>query len=457
MSQLRTIFSPFRALFVRPEPLVVVLLIVVFVRGILYASVIPPWQAPDEPAHFERARAAISATDWNSSRENPPVWYDDLRDSLFNFRFAQYLTAEINTVPQQPLWAYIDLYHEVYKGQYSSQTTYALIGLPLFLFPNNSVPLQLYLTRINNALMNVGIVYFAYATAVLLFPKDLFLRIGVPLIITFIPQHTFILSTVTNGNLAELFATIALYLMLHILLQQASIWKIGLLFLAVFAAMWSKATGYFLIFPLITLIGFYLIRFRKYWRTILLAMGAFVILSILFAPDRTASLFDQGWGNLTNRQYFFNPQVPWSIFRSFWAMLGWLEIRVDPFWYYLMLGATAIALVGLLLYVIQNWKTLSSSSTLPFTGALVILAVAVGSALSVQLGWHVITGTIHYAQGRSLFPVIVPIVILLMMGWKQLLPPRVESQGFLIIITAFILFDFFVLSNHILPFFYSQF
>ena len=115
------------------KPVLWLILGLVFIRGFIYASLVPPWQAPDEPAQFERARDAIVASEWSSTSENTPEWYDDLSQSLFTFGFWNFLEASRPYVTDRPLDNYIVLYHEVYGGLYGSRPTYAAIAWPLFL------------------------------------------------------------------------------------------------------------------------------------------------------------------------------------------------------------------------------------------------------------------------------------------------------------------------------------
>ena len=116
------------------KPILYLLLALAFVRGVIYASVVPPWQAPDEPPQFERVRASLTAEEWNSSSENGPGWYDELIRSLFTFGYWDFLddTRKVYE-PTAPLNHYIAPYQEIYGGLYGSRFTYALIGWPLFL------------------------------------------------------------------------------------------------------------------------------------------------------------------------------------------------------------------------------------------------------------------------------------------------------------------------------------
>ncbi|HMQ55412.1 MAG TPA: hypothetical protein PKD98_25240, partial [Anaerolineae bacterium] len=195
------------------------LLALALVRGVMYATLVPPWQAPDEPAQFERAKAALDAEEWQATSVNGPAWYNDLIESLFIFSAWDFIDVERPTAPGGLLNQYIVPYNEAYQGQYSGRFPYMLIGWPLMVAADQPLLTQLYLLRLNTVLMNVGIIFFAYLITQTIFPGHPFLTWGVPLLILFNPQHTHLLATVNNGNLAELLATATLYFLVRGLRQ----------------------------------------------------------------------------------------------------------------------------------------------------------------------------------------------------------------------------------------------
>jgi hypothetical protein len=62
-----------------------------------------------------------------------------------------------------------------------------------------------------------------------------------------------------------------------------------------------------------------------------------------------------------------------------------------------------------------------------------------------------------YRQGRTIYPVLVPIAIFLMLGWRQFIPPAWQKTGLFAITLVFFLFDSLVLFDYIIPFFYSRY
>lgn len=441
-----------------PRLFLYLLLALALVRGLIYASVVPPWQAPDEPPQFERVRASLSPSDWISTSENGPAWYGDLIKSLFTFGYWNFLDDPRRVyAPDAPLNNYIAPYQEVYQGLYGNRAAYALIGWPLFVAPDQNLILQLYLVRLNTVLMNVGIIWLAYLTVKTIFPHEPFLFFGVPLLILFNPQHTHLLSTVNNGNLAELLATAALYWMVRGIIQGFS-WP-NILALTAFslAAMWAKATAYFLPFT-IGMIGlFYVWRYRRYWGWLIPAGLILVGLGYFLAPERLWLLATQGWLNLQAGKIYLDPIVPIDLFRSFWATPGWVILLAPPALYWLPTIACVLAVVGLLAATARPGRLVISNDMTPQLQALIVLAVAALAAISVLLGWNALTQSIVYRQARSIFPVIVPICLFLLLGWRQLIPSSWRATGLLGLTALLFLFDSLILFDYIIPIFYSRY
>ncbi len=431
------------------------ILALALVRGIIYAAVIPPWQAPDEPAQFERVKASLAAADWNSTPANPPAWYTELRDSLVTFQFTAYTLVRPKDTPGAPLEAYVDLYHQIYGGAYGSRFSYAVMGWPLLLAPSQEIVFQLYLIRLYTVVMGAAMIWLAYRITLTLFPGDAFLVWGAPLLILLNPQHSHILSTVNNGNLAELLATAALFFMVRAFYPGPTRLNVGLALAFALLAVWTKATAYFLFFSLATLGLFFLYRYRAHWRWLLLVFGGALLGAYFLAPGRLVELARLAWSGALNRQFYLNPVVLADIFASYWAMPGWAILRLNPMWYQILLFICGLTVVGLVILLAGMRRSTLARLSSPAGRSLLLLGVSVGAAIAIQLGWHILTGSLSYRQGRSLYPVIVPLSIFLMLGWRQLIPPAWRKPAFMLMTAALFLFDSMVLLAYIIPFFYS--
>jgi hypothetical protein len=361
-------------------------------------------------------------------------------------------------VPNSALNRYIAPYQEIYEGLYGSRLAYALMGWPLFLARYQDIVLQLYLVRLNTVLMNMGIILLGYQLVRTIFPHDTFLVLGVPILILFNPQHTHMLSTINNGNLAELLATGALYFIVKGIIKGFTWVNVLTMASLSLAAMWTKATAYFLPLAIGSIGLFYLWPYRQRWRWLLPTGVILVGLGYYFAPQRLKLLISGAWATLKDGDVYLDPIVLLDLFRSFWANPGGFILLPPPSWYRTLACACLLAMVGLMISLVIKWRSFFAKGHLqPQIQALVILAVAILVALGVLLGWNAITHSIIYRQGRSIYPVIVPICLFLMLGWRELIPVKGQGVGLLTMAIALLLLDSLVLFYYIIPLFYSRY
>ncbi len=441
------------------KPILYFLLALVVARGALYSAIIPPWQVPDEPAQFERTKAALSQADWNSTPENQPGWYNDLVNSMYKYRYWDF---NWKGLPDKPYSAgsrladYIELYHATYTGenQYGSRPAYFIVGLPLLLTGSQDLAVQLYLVRLYMVLMNVGVVWLAYLTSRVVFPNDTFINLGVPILIALIPQHTQALASVASGNLAELLSTLALYLLIGGIIAGFSWPRLAAVLLVSIAAMWTKATAYFLVLVLGSVGMFYVWSYRRWARWIVPAALVLGGLVYYFAPSRLRYMVEVAWYLFSREGLYLDPAIPTSMFRSFWASLGLMMVRLHPAWYWALLVACLLAAGGLVVWLVSQRSMVFSAPFRPRLKVLLVMVIAIGAALAIMLGEDAVTKTLIYNQGRSIYPVIVPIALLLMLGWRQVIPVRWRNFGLLAMTSALFLFDAMVLLDYAIPFFY---
>ncbi len=440
------------------KPVLYFLLALALARGLVYASFVPPWQAPDEPAHFERAKAALAADDWAATSRTGPYWYAELPRSMLTFAVYDFLdTPRKYYSPHDYINRHVPLYQEGYQGLYGSQPTYALIGWPLLWAGHQDMTLQMYLVRLNTVLMNVGIILLAWLTVRLIFPRDKFLQVGVPALILFNPQHTHLLSTINNGNLAELLSTAALYFMVRTIIKGFSWLNLVAILIFMIMAMWTKATAFFLPFALAVAALFYLWQYRRYWRWALSASLISAGVLYYFAPERLRRLLVSAWQLIIAGDFYLDPIVPKDLFRSFWAMPGWTIFYIHPLWYQIIGGLCLLAIAGLVWLTVQKWPLRRAEAFQSRWQAVAMLAVAALTAIGILLTWEGLNSSIVARQGRSIYPVMVPVTLLLALGWRQFIPRDWRGVSLAAMLSAFFLFDAMVLFHYLIPFFYSRY
>jgi hypothetical protein len=141
-------------------------------------------------------------------------------------------------------------------------------------------------------------------------------------------------------------------------------------------------------------------------------------------------------------------------FRSFWAFLGWETLPVGDGWVWLLMGLCGVAAVGWLRLAMRQLRCDSESNndTVRWRAWLVFLLATATIVLLMAL-----QSTIAGAElfiGRYLFAAILPIVALLVIGWREVVPPRWRTEGLALIMSLFVVVDAAVLLDYAIPFFY---
>jgi 4-amino-4-deoxy-L-arabinose transferase-like glycosyltransferase len=105
------------------------------------------------------------------------------------------------------------------------------------------------------------------------------------------------------------------------------------------------------------------------------------------------------------------------LFRSFWGQFGWMGVVLDDRTYLFYLGLTLLAMIGLGVAALDAWRRPDCAE---LTEHREILAVVVGALVLVLAGIVFYNLTFIQPQGRYLFPALVPIALLLALGWWRL-------------------------------------
>ena len=113
--------------------------------------------------------------------------------------------------------------------------------------------------------------------------------------------------------------------------------------------------------------------------------------------------------NLESVRFFL-----YSTFRSFWAQFGWMAVVVDPLQqrpYWLLLLFTGLAVGGLLRFRREELPSWPPAARLGLRFLLAALGLVALEVVAYNLSFI-------QAQGRYLYPAILPIGLLLALGWS---------------------------------------
>ncbi len=171
------------------RPSLALILLLYLVLGSLYAVYTPPWQAPDEPAHYNYVRYLAEKGQF------PVLHMGDYPHAYLEQIKAAGFPASMSIDPIRYEFHQPPLY-------------YALLA-PVYVLAGGSLTAL----RLVSVLLGAGIVFLAYALGRRVFPQRPGLALGTAAFVAFLPQHLATVSQVGNDVLAELLlATVLLVL-----------------------------------------------------------------------------------------------------------------------------------------------------------------------------------------------------------------------------------------------------
>jgi hypothetical protein len=474
----------------RKRKTLALLLALSLIRGVLYSAVTPPWQAPDEPGHFQYAaflvhyhrfptRQDVVAEEWLQTQV-----YISMQESGFWARRAHTLAPPA--------------LEERYRAAVGHPPLYYLLGtLLLAPFSRCDLVAQLHILRLGSVLLGTLTVLVAYLTAQALFPEDASWQLAVPTFVAFLPMHAFTTSSVNNDSLAELLVSLVIYSMLRILKDGPFVglragpstpfrtglsWRriVSVACLLASGLLTKRTTTFAIPLAVLTILLYYLgakplrlaptsegprrplrrLRQRCVWLLIASAIGLglwTLILNPLFSIPHP--LFAIRYFHLLLEPQRYTPAALRAYalfflltFASFWANFGWLNVPLDLGWYAALAIFSLLALCGLGIFavrVVRGTETLESWQR----RALLMLLLAVVLIFAQIFGLMIVQGIPQ--QGRYLFPALIPLAVFLTLGLREWVPARHRGLFSLALVLGMFVLDSVSLCCYIIPHFYG--
>jgi len=443
-----------------------VLALVAALRVMLYAGLIPPWQGPDEPKHYEyvalldRLHRSLNPSDVNLALERQII------DSLAEFRYWEYWgrpTPEalpVNFVqiwgPSSTLLQRAPLYYVTIWPIY-----HVVRDLPL--------ALQLLMLRLSGLLFFVPTIWFCWALAKEIYPNRLDLAVGAALVVTWLPQFTAENSILSNDALAYLIgATIAFVAVGGITRGWSLRRLLGLVILLGIGFLIKRTVV--LLLPLV-LVALLLGTWTRggLTRGVILALpvlgGGSVALwripALLIRINHLALDYPTQLTEITNRSHYTASALPlygtyasW-LYDSFWAYLGWAARPAPSVTYQILLVVTVWAVLGALYIVLRGRIGIVRLKSTSRRAVLVCLLGVIGAALGAMLFYSLYFNPRAVPQGRYLFPLIGPIAVVLVGGIAALWPSRGQRWCVPVLVTLTVAFDVWYVAGFMVPYFYG--
>ncbi len=421
------------------------ILLVYLVAGVLYVTLTPLWQSPDEPAHYNYVGYLVAHTG-----------YPELTAGCYNQSYLNRLTRE-KFPPHLPLDSICYEFHQ--------PPLYYQLAAPVFV-AGAGAPLAL---RLFSVVLGAGVVVLAFYIGRTIFPRRTGIAFGAMAFAAFVPMHVAMLASANNDALAELILAAIMLLLVRRLCVATppgtrNNFHLGIL---LGLGLLTKVTVYIAI----PLIGITLIMAglpgRKpeadsfNWPKLLKqAVVIFGVALVIAAPWYLRNLNVYGGfdilglqrhdeivtGQLRAEDYLGDVGVTnyvksfaTTTFRSFWGQFGWMAVPMDGRTYRLLTVLVIVAGAGAITFIGSRWKNPAAHQQNSPAGAstdqikssfyltrcqrhcLLLMAAAI-LLMGLGYGWYNLTFV--QFQGRYLFPGLIPTGIFFALGLSEALSPR---------------------------------
>lgn len=472
---------------IRALPLLLAL--ITLALGLVYLAVIPPWAGPDEPRHFEYV-ALLSLKGWFVDYDdvNPAVMNEIIRSmdavNYWKWGVSQWKRTTPGELPADFAAIYGGGAHQLHQPPLA----YLLYLLPYKLFAEGGIRTQLYAMRLVSILLNIVVVLAAYVAGRELFRQgkdvtDPTMALAIPVFVMLLPQHLFLHSIVMNDHLAEAALAWMIAILTRTLRLGFSIPRLLTMLALVALGVASKRTALYGV----AILGFaFLVYVLARWgerraapaqKSIWLA-GTVIVLSL----GAIGALWTWNWlvssqpqfVDYVLRVFLFLPsqEFPFQLdarviepgamplylsylkymFISTWGHFGWMNVTLGVWAYYGFALLSVAAFIGLAWFAVRDFPKLVMTQR----ATLVVFAFSVLASLFLIIAVQVRYWDLGWGgdpQGRYLFPVLIPLATLFLIGTRAFIPRARYMLWFGGLVGAMVLYNLIVLGFFIVPFY----
>jgi 4-amino-4-deoxy-L-arabinose transferase-like glycosyltransferase len=431
-----------------------------------YAIATPPWQIPDEPAHYNYVRfvAEQAAIPVLNSGDYDQAYLEAIKAQ----KFPEAMSIDtIRYESHQPPLYYLAMTPFYLAGK-AAPLAERLIGL-----------------RLASALLGVVLLAITYRLSREVLPDGNGLPVLATAFVAFVPQHLAMLAGVENDVLAELLLAGVALCLIRVLrfaaegakAERRNWWAVGLL---VGLGLVTKTTTY-------VSAGLVAVTILLLWRQVrdvrrslsyaipalILALGIGAVWfvrnaavygpldwlglarhnAVVFGQPRTLDLYGS---YLVAATYYFP-----IMFRSFWGQFGWMGVPLDSRTYTVLLAFTVLLIFGLAVFLYRLRREPAGAARSAKSARLSLLGAWVAFTFVATVGYSL---EFFQAQGRYLFPALGAIAFYLALGlceWLALaqlaalrmhiLPFGIERPLAVVCVAGLATFALFCLQRYLVP------
>lgn len=466
---------------------VLLLLALALVRGVLFSSLFPAWQAPDEPVHLATAlsfREHHTLPPWDTTLDRRVLDSMDRADYALILRGGR-PAPDWQTWIEDPRSESIGDRRAWLTSPGLSFLSHPILSLPLHLTDGLDLETQLYFARLFVVGLTFGLVALAWGIARRTWPDEPIYAVLVPSLFAFSTMMTYMSSVVSYDALTNISCATVIYIFVKGVTKewqwQDTLW--GGLSLGI--ALLIKGMVLLLIPGLIcvcllmvyrasqrrTLIkrllvgvliagcvgGWWYVRNIYLYGAILPNSGGVPGGGSGERPAWTHGEMNSDLQLGTPEQFGLIPpapilttlvETPLTAVRGMLGNFGWGNAPLPDFLYGVGFLMIALAVLGASLQVKRGLASVPSLKTLSSTGPIwhAALAFCYSGLLMLALGRSVI--------GRYFFPVLIPLLCLFVYGILSLIPVRYQARVGWLLVLGIVLYDTIILVETIIPRYY---
>jgi 4-amino-4-deoxy-L-arabinose transferase-like glycosyltransferase len=471
-----------------PPSSLAVLLVIVVTVGLSWALLVPPWQSPDELAHFgfaqslaenftiphtagaPQASSDLTAANGAVGAARGAFWPTPAPPDWRRSDYRAYLAAEHAAPPSRS------------DGTGPSTATnnpplYYLVAAAAYLIGHGGTPFgQLYSIRIFGVLLLIVTTIAAWLLAGEVFGRRRLPQLGCAAVAGLLPMASFMSTAVNPDALVITLWTLVLWLGARVINHRAQGWDALWLCAATAAAILTKASSYALIGPILLALLFGWLRrpAAERRRALILIAAAGLALAVpvlgwVALASRLGGLSITTVGSSPAHPFlisgflsyvwqFYLPRLPSQIpqrptpglplydiwVRQLTGVFGWLDVYL-PAWMY---RVAAVAAAGLGLGSIALLTRLRDRRHLALLAFFAVTLLALLVVLHVTEYRTLIAGGGPFLQGRYLLPVVSLLGLAVGLIIARV-PTRVRPSACALALTALLVMQVISLSTEL--------
>lgn len=410
--------------------------VILLLRMTLALTIIPPWQQPDEPIHV--AVAEVWRNRFAGSGDTDRGREAEIIHSMIRNAWWLHYGKPLPSGPEPTRFVATGVVAEgiglepesaVYPSPY-----YATVGWLLSLGPLLPVEVDLTLMRGLSMALALGTLAIAFFSSRLAL-GDL-AAMAVTSLLALQPQFVIASTTAGPDALVVFAGAIVWWQSVAALRGAQTVGSLAILWAAALSAALIDRLGVALIPVAVATSSFVSVRRMQRHRafaTVGIAVFAIGLAIVVFRPLRSSlllSLGDHLMPAIENRREFAE-RFATSLFASWWYSLGWARYFAPAPAIGVAAVVTAIAGLGLGRRLLADGPAARDTIIVSLTSVLGFLGAVYWVFFRFGVG----------AQGRHLFPAMVPTLVLLWLGVSAWMPERFARQSAVALVLVFALLD----------------